>query len=463
LFGGDTLVIGPGSYRLGFGAPGADSCESDYPWDCHMPPIPSGPSADDPTRILGAGWNENCADPPELWGAERAMMLLNLDGSSNVEIACLELTDHESCVAFHADPALACPRDDYPYSDWASLGLYAADSANVRLTHLNIHGLAELGVLAGRLTDWTVEDVRLAGNGLAGWDGDIEDKDANAGRLIFRRFTVEWNGCGETYPGKEPTGCWGQTAGGYGDGLGTGETQGHWIFEDSAFLYNTSDGLDLLYARPGSTIEVRRTISRGNAGNQIKTSGPALIENVIAVSNCSYFEGQAFTHHVDPCRAGGGALALMLWQEDEVTVVNSTITGEGDCLVTVECAEGAACNGGETGLFRNNIFLGQTDFAQPFENSCLIWVGESGFPHDPLDVDYSLVERVKAETCRLGRNDLCQLPGVMNLDVDAFDARLNSDSPAVNAGSAASAPDHDFVGNPRDDLPDIGAYEWHQR
>ena len=70
---------------------------------------------------------------------------------------------------------------------------------------------------------------------------------ANAGTLTFRHWTVEWNGCGETYPGGEPTGCWAQEAGGYGDGVGTGETGGDWIIEDSAFLHNTSDGLDLLY------------------------------------------------------------------------------------------------------------------------------------------------------------------------------------------------------------------------
>jgi hypothetical protein len=42
----------------------------------------------------------------------------------------------------------------------------------VLLRDLDIHGLANTGIQAGRLTDWTVENVRLAGNGLAGWNGD---------------------------------------------------------------------------------------------------------------------------------------------------------------------------------------------------------------------------------------------------------------------------------------------------
>jgi hypothetical protein len=212
-----------------------------------------------------------------------------------VEIACLEITDHSECVESQEN-GFPCERDEPPYGDWAAEGLYAADSANVHLLDLNIHGLAVSGVHAGRLADWTVERVRIAANGWAGWDGDIGDDSSNSGTMVFRSWRVEWNGCGETYPGGEPVRCWAQSAGGYGDGVGTGATGGLWVIEDSAFLHNTSDGLDLLYARlTGARIEIRRTIAGGNAGNQIKTTGPAVMENVIAVGNCGFFEGQPFT------------------------------------------------------------------------------------------------------------------------------------------------------------------------
>ncbi|MBL7063985.1 MAG: hypothetical protein ISS49_07215 [Anaerolineae bacterium] len=112
---GDTLIIASGSYTMGLGAPGAGNCDSAYPWDCHVPPIPSGPDPGHPTRILGAGWDSGCANPPELWGTERSWYILNLTDSSNVEIACLEITDHSACVEFHADPTLACERETYPY------------------------------------------------------------------------------------------------------------------------------------------------------------------------------------------------------------------------------------------------------------------------------------------------------------------------------------------------------------
>ena len=151
------------------------------------------------------------------------------------------------------------------------------------LSALNI---AHTGIFAGRLTDWTVEDVRLAGNGSYGWDGDIgAGVSSYAGTLHFRRWVVEWNGCGETYPEQEHIACWGQEAGGYGDGAGfAGTTGGHYIIEDSAFLHNTSDGLDMLYTRlPNAVVEIRRTIAEGNDGNQIKVTGAVTIENSIIV------------------------------------------------------------------------------------------------------------------------------------------------------------------------------------
>ncbi len=66
ISGGDTLVIGAGSYRMGYGAPETQNCDAGGAYDCLMPPIPSGPSSANRTRILGDSQN-----PPELWGTER--------------------------------------------------------------------------------------------------------------------------------------------------------------------------------------------------------------------------------------------------------------------------------------------------------------------------------------------------------------------------------------------------------
>lgn len=471
IAGGDTLVISAGSYAMGYGAPGAENCDYEASYGCLMPALPSGPDPAHPTRLVGAGWDKGCANPPELWGTGRPWFILNLTDASNIEVTCLEITDHSSCIEDHLFPTggsiYTCPRDTPPYGDWAASGLYAEDSANVLLKDLNIHGLANTGVLAARLSDWTVENVRIVGNGLAGWNGDIDGDDANTGTLTFRHWQVEWNGCGETYPDQQHLGCWGQEAGGYGDGVGTGATGGHWIIEDSSFLHNTSDGLDLLYARlPGALIEIRRSIAAGNDGNQIKTTGDVTIENSIIVSNCGYFHGMPYWNNADDCRAGGDALAFDLNPGGMVSVVNSTITGEGGCLAIAECALDQTCNGSERLLMRNTLFQGQKIFFNPDEDACFAWYDDESdppMPANPFSVDYSLITGVRfgnVSPCP-GPHNLCDVSaGLANPAIDSFNAHLLEGSPAINAGTSDGAPAGDFDDRPRDAAPDIGAYEW---
>ena len=165
-----------------------------------MAPVPSGLGSAQPTRIVGAGWDLGCPIKPQLWGAERPWQVLDLTGSDDVEVACLEITDHSSCIESHSG-TLACERSTPPFGPWASTGIVASDSENLTLRNLDIHGLASAGIRAGRITDWTVEDVRISHNGWVGWEGDIDGTDSNAGTLTFRRLSVTWNGCGETWPG----------------------------------------------------------------------------------------------------------------------------------------------------------------------------------------------------------------------------------------------------------------------
>jgi hypothetical protein len=476
IAGGDVLVIRSGSYMMGFGASGAESCENEGSYDCLMSPIPSGPDVSHPTRVLGAGWDAGCTNPPELWGTGRPWFILNMTDSSNVQVACLEITDHSSCIEDHVfttgGSEYTCQRDIPPYGDWAATGLYAEDSTNVLLKDLNIHGLANNGVQAGRLTDWTVENVRVAGNGLAGWNtdlvGDGSDSE-NHGTFLFRHWTVEWNGCGETYPDEEHLGCWGQEAGGYGDGAGFGGTTGgHYIIEDSAFLHNTSDGLDMLYTRmPDTAIEIRRTIAEGNDGNQIKfTAARAVLENLIVVSNCGFFHGMPYWNNDDDCRAGGDAMAFALQPGGQITVVNSTITGQGGCLMIAECALDQKCNGSEKILMDNTIFQGQKVFFNPEEDTCFAWYDDESsppMPANPFVVEYSLITgaRFGNVTPCPGTHNLCEgSSGLTDIRIDHFDPIPQAGSPVIDAGLAEEAPSDDFTGQPRDNTPDIGAYEW---
>lgn len=391
--GGDTLIIASGDYMMGYGAPETSVlCSSAGAFDCFMPPIPSGLDAQHPTRILGEGWDSGCNAAPELWGTQRAFFILNLTDTSFVEINCLDVTDHQGCVEFHSGD-LTCERDSYPFGDWASTGLYAEDSQGVNLKNINIHGLASNGVRAGRLTDWTVENLRIAGNGWAGWDGDILGEDSNSGDLIFKNWIVEWNGCGETYPEENPTGCWSQTAGGYGDGVGTGATAGNWIIEDSSFLYNTSDGLDLLYHSLGGSISLDRVHAEGNAGNQVKLTGEADILNSVLVGNCAFFEGKSFTYNVDACRALGNTLSIAYTGGEQVSLYNSSFYGQGDGLVSAGPHDGFSCNGSETLIGGNNIFLGDIDYFQPFDITFLFY--QEGCGSLKYQGDYNMADSVK--------------------------------------------------------------------
>jgi len=379
IAGGDTLIIGNGSYMMGRGAPGTEAiekCRKDWPWDCHAGAIPGGPSVDRPTRILGAGFDHGCRNAPELWGTQRASEIVDLDGSSNVEIACLEITDHSSCVEFHnAKKTERCERDVEPYGPWASAGIAAADSASVRLRDLDIHGLAHDGIRAGRLRDWTLERVRIVGNGWAGWNGDVGGAgSANDGRLLFRDVEIAWNGCSEAYPSARHSGCWGQENGGYGDGLGTGNTGGDWLFDHVNVHHNTQDGIDLLHARPDATIVFRNVHAEANAGNQLKASGSVTIEDSTVVGSCAALSDEGGLDSDDTCRARGNSISLSLGPDTRSRIAGNVIEGEGDCLVAIEC-QASGCSGASAGVTGNRMNGGSSGNRRAGRNSpCSVWV-----------------------------------------------------------------------------------------
>ncbi len=474
IHGGDTLLIAAGSYRMGIDAPNTENCEAGGSFDCHIPSIPSGPDPAHPTRILGAGWENGCPAPPELWGAERAWFILNLTGSSNVEIGCMEITDHSGCIEAHSS-SLTCQRENSPYGDWAASGIHAEDSSNVYLHHLNIHGLANNGIHAGRLTDWTLEDVRIAANGWAGWDGDLWDDggDANHGVMTFRRVTVEWNGCGETFPRGEISGCWAQEAGGYGDGFAPGETGGDWVIEDSAFLHNTSDGIDLLYHQLGGSVLINRVHAEGNAGNQIKVTGNTQITNSLLVGNCAFFDEQPFTFQVDACRALGNTLEIVYMGGEQVSITNSTLYGQGDGLIVAGPREETGlCNASETLNGYNNIFLGAQDYFDPEDIPFLFY--QEGCNSLRFEGDYNIAYNVKNIDSEWssppfpGGNNLYQDPLLTGpFSGESFGMQLAAGSPAIDSAEQGVCPTVDLSGAPRpwdgnnDNLAgcDRGAYE----
>ena len=446
--GGDTLLIGSGRYRLGPGTPGAGDC---YATDCHMPPIPSGPSADARTRILG----KSCAAPPRLEGTGGASMVVNLDGSSNVEVGCLEITDRSDCVYKHSDPSAACTTDD----EWARTGLAGRASSDAWLHDLDIHGMAAQGIRAGGLTDWTVERVKLVANGRSGWDGNIgRNASSNSGTMILRKVEIAWNGCGERWQTGKPWACWAQRTGGYGDGLGTTDTGGQWLVEDAFIHHNTSDGLDLRYmdGARDTIVLVRRLHAKGNAGNQIKIRGNAVIESSVIIGNCGYFSGKYFMTEDDQCRAGGNAIQLVLTPGASATVRHNTIAGEGGVLVGMGEGDDTA-----RVAIHNNILVGFPSFRKPDVLSALHFANRTTAP---VHWAGNLVWNVKNGSCPPG--SICgEHPRLTNMSLADFDPEPLPGSPAINRLHGARGVVHDFrgVARPVDEKADVGAIETRSR
>ena len=461
IAGGDTLIIDAGSYQIGLGAPGANvgRCGAGWPYDCYLAKIPSGISAAAKTRILGRGHDTGCAAPPKLWGTDRVTMVINMQGSSNIELGCIEVTDQSDCIEFHADTTIRCARDAAPYGQWASVGVSAKASSNVWMHDVNIHGLANRGLVAGGLTDWTVERVKIKANGWAGWDGDVGTGSSNSGAIVLRQVEIAWNGCGEKWQTGAIHGCWGQQSGGYGDGLGTATTGGNWLIEDSFFHHNTSDGLDLLYMDGAATssVTIRRVYAAGNAGNQLKTKGQTLIENSVVVGNCAYFNGQFSMTDMDQCRALGNAISIGLIGGQTTTVRNNTVIGEGDCLILSENGDAASQL-----IIQNNALVGQIDWrgnkqGNPGELACGHYSYNSP---NPTVYAGNLFYNVKQAQCPAG--SICaQDPKFKNMTMASFDAEPLAGSPVIDKGIAISGMTTDFLLQPRPSGAafDIGAIE----
>ena len=465
IAGGDTLRIRRGSYMMGLGAPDTGRCARSEAANCVMAPVPSGPSPDRPTRILGEGHDRGCRAPPELWATRGARAVVNLAASSNIEIACLEVTDHSACIVDHnregevRGETARCP--DAAAGTWGETGIQASDSGRVLLRDLHVHGMAGNGVRAGRLRDWRLQRVRLRANGWAGWDGNLNQGEgkssSNSGYMHFSGGEIAWNGCGERYPGGQAFGCWAQQQGGYGDGLGTADSGGDWLFEDLSVHHNTSDGLDLLYMDGTGSVTIRRVRAQGNAGNQIKVSGPVTIENTIALGNCAFFADfpTSSLGDGDHCRAKGNTLSIRPTANSLAILRHNTLAGQGDCLMITSQGHASA-----RVVVQNNAFIGGSEWrGLPLlrQLTCAYYAMESA---TPVRFENNLFWSVKDGFCPSG--NLCgRDPMLARVAYPRFDATPRPGSPLIDAGETLAAPDHDFFRHPRPvgAAPDIGAIE----
>lgn len=487
ISGGDTLIVNAGSYKIGYdpATPDMRYCSAAFQSDCAMQALPSGPDADHPTRMIAQG-------DVKLWGSGGAYRMINLTGSSNVEVAGFELTDHSGCIVNHCQSGLNCQPEQIDKCvsgapNWGNNGIWITDASNVVIRDMNIHGLAGEGIHGGRITDWTVKNVRVWANGFAGVDLDARNGNSSAdtsmhGTLYFSNVEIAWNGCGERYPSGQIFGCWDQNEGGYGDGFGTGPTSGNWIFEDSHIHHNVSDGLDLLYANGTGSVTMRRVRAEGNAGNQLKIAGGGVIEDSVVIGSCalpwstfppnnyadehgyhpSQFKGRYNMELSGTCRASGDAIAVSLAPGQTTTLRQNTITGQGNCLVT-----GFRGDAGSRMVLSNNVLYGGSNDWLTFatgggvRRSCGFgYWQEDGAPIAQIQFDNNLFWDLRNGQCPAG--SLCVNPQLNSQSLESFSPLPTPDSPVINASNSLESGDLDSRGVERPQLGgvDLGAVEY---
>lgn len=381
---GDTLQFDDvGPYMIGYGMPNA-TCSTGNTYDCFLDDVVAGSDSSHRTKIYGVNHGNPDGAKTQLWGTERVYQVLSI-GGSHIDLQSLEITDHSSCIEngpLDGDEGafpVQCVRDSYPHGPWAETGIASnSASTDILLTDVSIHGLAKRGIFAYHNGDWTLTRVDINANSYVGWDSDGSGDDSYTGTTMFDQVNLKYSGCGEKYPlDNEDINsldnlhhCWSQSQGGYGDGIGLGDGDpGNWTFLDSNISHNVSDGVDLYHGSGTGAIVFARSLTEGNAGNQIKVTGTTnFIDNSIVNGNCYFFHGQAFTSTksndgssvaFDDCRATGNAIVFGISTNNQVMRINnSTVISNGDNLVI---STGSGC-GMSTKLYAyNDIFLAGDD------------------------------------------------------------------------------------------------------
>lgn len=476
VHGGDTILIRGGPYRMGYKGPNPKdywgNCPGD-PYGCSIPPLPSG-TVERPTRLLGENYRR-CEKETQLYGGFALAGIISLRGSQNVDIECLELTDHSQCSRVGTGyPAADRCRTDPPLSDFAGAGIVTnADTASVTLKNLDIHGFTSRGIIGPIGGDIAVDHVRIAFNGAAGWDFDDGKGTKSAvGATVRASFlTVEWNGCNEEYPIVHATpaySCFDQDHAGYGDGVGTPNTPLGFTCDHCVFRYNTQDGLDLLHAF-GGAVAIRNSAAYGNMGQQWKIGAMKsfVFQNNITVHNCrrmsADFPGapSGYNKYLSLfCRAGGDGIALAVNDEGTYIFENNSFAGYGSTSYDISCS--GVCTKGVI-TFQNNLHVGYRD---PHDGQRPGVFYLSGLPRNPFAArDHNIYYNMR--TCPSGTAERCLDPKIANspewngeASLDKIDFHLTKGSPALGTGILIPALEEDFDGIKR--LPtnssDIGAF-----
>ena len=395
---GDTVVIKSGEYRIGcqnstncrdsnVNLNSAGNCSNTFSYDCNLGTIPSN------VTVIGCS-TSGCASEsqwPKLFGAGSVSEILNVQGKTGVTLKHLELTDKHNGGHNHQTMSVGCTGGSHPTLLSAMDGIRMAGASNLTMTGLNIHGVCRYG-LYGQINGLSATDVKINFNSFGGWNSDTCSNTANCpndGIISFtgstpvtstyanNKCSISWNGCIENWqsPGTPVSqGCYTQTVGGYGDGIGTAATKGTWTFNQCDISFNTSDGPDLLYLNDkgftGGSLTIKKSRMEGNNGNAVKGPNDMHIEDNIIVGNCGFFHGKSYTRTGFPdCRSLGDTV-VVAWRAPSTTqpkIYSNTITGGGNVIFGLGRAE--SCPTGTPILVKNNLILGGKVFYDDTANN----------------------------------------------------------------------------------------------
>jgi len=492
ISGGDTVIIRGGPWRVGVDQ-GTDPhtvwCNgSGDPYNCTNPKIPAGTPTQH-TRILGENYAScNQGNMTQLHGGYGLYVTLSMQGAQYVDVQCIELTRYSQCAIFGVPAVAGNCNSGYPdIDDYAKNGINTdVNTHDVLLQDMWIHGFPSRGIIGpiGGLV--TAERVDIAYNGGAGWDFD-DGSGSNAGNGTasvngtwnFKDSIIEWSGCNQQYPGTAALSCYGQSNGGYGDGVGTPPgTCFNVNVDHSIFRYNTQDGLDLLHMNTGTcSLTVTNSQSYGNNGQQFKwgpAASPVIFTNNTAVANCRRLSapmtGQPAGYNQylgDFCRAYD-AFAIDIGPGANVLMADNTIITYAPTTFDMGCGYGEDCSN-STFTFENNIVMG-------YANPAYDYGGTSGPGLFYLENSVGHIIRSNnlyygighGFSCPTGNpNEQCGSPQFVNQPIftdeqslDNFNFHLTNGSPAIGSGLSLSGITLDFSGATRANPPAIGAFEY---
>jgi hypothetical protein len=515
IAGGDTVIIRgcaalPGQQnpsnpdcRVGWDQPtgsGLDSrwCYGVGSYSCFNPPIPAG-TASQHTRILGenyAACNTGGATNPKLYasnltqifGGFSVLYTLNLENTSNVDIQCLEITEHNGVCTRVGAPSY--PRgcsSSQPLDDYATGGILTNNAtSNITMQDVYIHGFNSTGLQGPIGGPITMTRMFIGFNTFAGWNFDdgSDTPDAPGSSINATHVIMEGNGCQEQYPitnAFPALVCYDTNSSGFGDSWsGQDTTLDSMVCNDCQNLYNTKDG----FIGPHtwiSTLTITNSSSIGNMGQDWKWGGNSVPNNTtfinnLTVGNCNRMSqplpGAPSNYNqylTGFCRASGMVLGSAIPAGSTWTIANNTWVTYQPTSFYIACPTGISGPCPSTVNFTDNIFLGYTNPKQPSfsgQGPALYYINDHSIS---LVTSHNIEFGLRNGDCpNGGTGNICLDPQFVGepaqgsvppeSTLDNFNFHLTSNSPAIGAGATYSAlPSTDYYGTTTSNPPVIGA------